>query len=80
MGKNKKYKRIAKRIMGECVKNVRGCRPGTCKVYRECYALSDKESPKGTFIYIVNSRNLRLAEQTIKGGLDCEEVDRRFQS
>lgn len=78
MGKNKKYKRIAKRIMGECLKSVRGCRPGSCKAYRDCFALSDKETPKGTLIYVVNSKNLRLAEQTIKGGLNYEEVDRKF--
>lgn len=77
MGKNKKYKRIAKRIMGECLKND-FCIPGECKTFRECYAMSDKVTPKGTILYVINSRDLRLAEQTIKGGLDCEEVDRRF--
>ena len=76
MGKNKKYKRIAKRIMGECLNN-HNCLQRKCRVFRECYAMSDKVTPKGTILYVINSRNLRLAEQTIKGGLDCEEVDRR---
>lgn len=77
MGKNKKYKRIAKRIMGECL-NHSGCIPGECKAYRDCFALSQKNTPKETFIYVLNAKCLRLAEQTIKGGLDYEEVDRMF--